>query len=57
VIKASEIEGEQLNVASVRSAIARKLGVDIGAFAPVDRNVEGIVEIEKIRGRRPQHLI
>ena len=45
VDKTSEIEGEQLNVASVRSSIARRLGVDIGAVAPVDRNVEGVVEM------------
>lgn len=44
-IKTSEIEGEQLNVASVRSSIARRLGVDIGALAPVDRHVEGVVEM------------
>jgi len=45
VIKTSEIEGEQFNVDSVRSSIARRLGVDIGAPAPVDRNVEGVVEM------------
>ena len=45
VIKTSEIEGEQLNVESVRSSIARRLGVDIGALAPVDRHVEGVVEM------------
>nr|MBP8214907.1 Fic family protein [Propionivibrio sp.] len=45
VVRTSEIEGEQLNVASVRSSIARRLGVDIGAVAPVDRNVEGVVEM------------
>ena len=45
VIKTSEIEGEQLNVESVRSSIARHLGVDIGALAPVDRHVEGVVEM------------
>ena len=45
VVKTSEIEGEQLNVASVRSSIARRLGVDIGTLAPVDRNVEGVVEM------------
>jgi Fic family protein len=45
VVKTSEIEGEQLNVESVRSSIARKLGVDIGALAPVDRHVEGVVEM------------
>ncbi len=45
VVKTSEIEGENLNVDSVRSSIARRLGVDIGALAPVDRHVEGVVEM------------
>ncbi|MHB1511832.1 Fic family protein [Acidiferrobacter sp.] len=45
VVKTSEIEGEQLNAASVRSSIARRLGVDIGALAPVDRHIEGVVEM------------
>ena len=43
VVKTSAIEGEALPVASVRSSIARRLGVDIGALAPVDRSVEGVV--------------
>jgi Fic family protein len=43
VVKTSEIEGERLSAASVRSSIARRLGVDIGALAPVDRHVEGVV--------------
>lgn len=45
VVKTSEIEGETLSVESVRSSIARRLGVDIGALAPVDRHVEGVVEM------------
>jgi Fic family protein len=45
VVKTSEIEGEDLNVDSVRLSIARRLGVDIGALAPVDRHVEGVVEM------------
>lgn len=45
VVKTSEIEGERLSVASVRSSLARRLGVDIGALAPVDRHVEGVVEM------------
>lgn len=45
VIKTSAIEGEQLHAESVRSSIARKLGMDIGALAPVDRHVEGVVEM------------
>ena len=45
VVKTSEIEGEHLNVESVRSSIARRLGVDIGAVTRVDRHVEGVVEM------------
>lgn len=45
VVKTSAIEGEQLDVASVRSSIARRLGVDIGVLTPVDRDVEGVVEM------------
>jgi len=45
VLKTSEIEGESLDARSVRSSIARRLGVDIGALAPVDRHVEGVVEM------------
>lgn len=45
VLKTSAIEGEQLNLASVRSSVARRLGVDIGALAPVDRHVEGVVDM------------
>lgn len=45
VIKTSEIEGEKLSVVSVRSSIARRLGIDIGALPPVDRQVEGVVEM------------
>ena len=45
VVKTSEIEGEVLNVESVRSSIARRLGVDIGALLPADRHIEGVVEM------------
>jgi Fic family protein len=45
VVTSSAIEGETLDPASVRSSIARRLGVDIGALAPVDRHVEGVVEM------------
>lgn len=45
VLKTSEIEGEKLNLESVRSSIARRLGVDIGALHPSDRHVEGVVEM------------
>lgn len=45
VLKSSEIEGEILDKAQVRSSIARRLGMDIGALAPADRHVEGVVEM------------
>ena len=45
VLKSSEIEGEVLQKDQVRSSIARRLGLDIGALVPSDRNVEGVVEM------------
>ena len=41
VVKSSEIEGEKLDAEQVRSSIARRLGMDIGALKAADRNVEG----------------
>jgi len=45
VLKSSEIEGEKLDAGQVRSSLARRLGMDIGALKPADRNVDGIVEM------------
>jgi Fic family protein len=45
VVKSSEIEGEVLDRTQVRSSIARRLGIDIGALAPIDRDVEGVVQM------------
>src|SRR5436305_8718106 len=45
VLKSSEIEGEKLDAEQVRSSIARRLGMDIGALKPADLNVEGVVEM------------
>jgi Fic family protein len=45
VLKTSEIEGERLDRAQVRSSLARRLGIDISALTPADRDVEGIVEV------------
>jgi Fic family protein len=45
VLKSSEIEGEILDREQVRSSIARRLGMDIGALPAADRNVEGVVEM------------
>ena len=44
-VDSSGIEGEILNPEQVRSSVARNLGLDIGGLAPVDRDVEGIVEL------------
>jgi Fic family protein len=45
VVKSSAIEGEHLNPEQVRSSIAKKLGIDVGGAASIDRHVEGIVEM------------
>lgn len=45
VVKSSEIEGEKLNKEQVRSSLARRLGIEVGALPPADRHVEGIVEM------------
>jgi Fic family protein len=45
VVKSSEIEGEKLEADQVRSSLARRLGMNIGALKPADRHVEGIVEM------------
>jgi Fic family protein len=45
VLKTSEIEGEKLDAEQVRSSIARRLGMDVGALPSPDRDVEGIVEM------------
>ncbi len=45
VLKTSEIEGEHLNPETVRSSVARRLGVDVGALAPADRHVDGVVDM------------
>jgi Fic family protein len=45
VIKSSEIEGEYLDLAQVRSSVARRLGMDVGGLKAADRHVEGVVEM------------
>src|SRR5216683_1336983 len=45
VVKSSEIEGETLDRDQVRSSLARRLGIEIGALTPADRDVEGFVEM------------
>ena len=45
VLKSSEIEGERMDRAQVRSSLAQKLGLNVGGLAVRDRNVEGVVEM------------
>ena len=45
VVKTSEIEGERLDPAQVRSSLARRLGMDAAGLVPADRDVEGVVEM------------
>jgi Fic family protein len=44
-VKNAEIEGEILNRNSVRSSIARRLGVPDAALGPEDQQAEGIIEM------------
>lgn len=44
-LKTSEIEGEILNAAAVRSSLARRLGMDIAGAVPSDRHVDGVVDM------------
>ncbi|MGZ3932065.1 MAG: Fic family protein [Bacteroidia bacterium] len=45
VLKSTEIEGEFLVPAQVRSSLARHLGMDISGLVRSDRNVDGVVEM------------
>jgi Fic family protein len=45
VLKSSEIEGEKLPADQVRSSVARRLGIETAGIIPVERHVEGIVEM------------
>ena len=45
VLETSLIEGELLDKEQVRSSLAHRLGLDIGALTPTDRSVDGIVEM------------
>jgi Fic family protein len=44
-VKSSAIEGEELNAESVRSSLARRMGLEAAGTRPADRNIEGIVEM------------
>ncbi len=45
IIKSTEIEGDLLDKAQVRSSIARKLGLDISGLVYSERHVDGIVDL------------
>ncbi|PYQ83846.1 MAG: DUF4172 domain-containing protein [Acidobacteria bacterium] len=45
VLKSSEIEGEKLDAAQVRSSIARRLGIETAGMVAAERDVEGVVEM------------
>ena len=45
VLKSSEIEGELLDAAQVRSSIAKRLGIEMAGMVNADRHVDGIVEM------------
>src|SRR5258706_3246976 len=44
-VKSSAIEGEELNPESVRSSLARRMGLEAAGARSADRNVESIVEM------------
>lgn len=45
IVTSSAIEGEQLNVGSVRSSLARRLGLEAQAGGPVSARSEGLAEL------------
>lgn len=45
VLKSSEIEGQKLDSAQVRSSIARRLGIETAGTVAAERDVEGVVEM------------
>ena len=45
VLKSSEIEGEMLDAAQVRSSLARRLGIETAGTVTAERDVEGVVEM------------
>ena len=45
VLKSSEIEGEKLDAAQVRSSLARRLGIETAGTVAAERDVVGVVEM------------
>ncbi len=44
-VKTSAIEGERLNRESVRSSVARHLGLPVAGLPPASRSIDGLVEV------------
>src|SRR6516162_5296050 len=44
-VTSSAIEGQELNAESVRSSLARRMGLEAAGTRPADRGVEGVVEM------------
>jgi Fic family protein len=44
-IKTAQIEGEKLSKLSVRSSVARQLGLSTAGLPPVDRHIDGLIEV------------
>src|SRR5437762_1092566 len=44
-VATAAIEGEKLDLAAVRSSVARRLGINSGFIAAVPRNVEGLLDV------------
>ncbi|GAB1481806.1 Fic family protein [Treponema sp.] len=40
-----KIEGEQLGTEAIRSSVARHIGLDIGGLLPIDRHIDGVVDM------------
>ena len=45
LVKSSAIEGEKLDLETVKNSVARRLGVDSGGLASPDHYIEGLVEM------------
>jgi Fic family protein len=45
LVKSSAIEGENLNIETVKNSVARRLGVDRGGIASSDHYIDGLVEM------------
>jgi Fic family protein len=55
-VKTSAIEGERLNRESVRSSVARHLGLPAAGLAPANRSIDGLVEVLWMPPKITKHL-